>query len=182
VKVVIWPDQSNTLNRYCGAAGTSMASPIVAGAVALLLEADPALTPEEVRLALQETAITDEHTGPLASPDNLWGAGKLNAYAAMQHVLGITPGEAPGALRDARSVCTILLRPFGLALTIPETAEPRDVVVEVFDLRGRLAAAGRLDNTASFGGFSRPAGGVYTVVVRGARRQVILTRTAVAVR
>ncbi|HET7683510.1 MAG TPA: S8 family serine peptidase [Marmoricola sp.] len=38
------------------ASGTSMASPHIAGAAAVLLQANPGLTPEQVRLALQATA------------------------------------------------------------------------------------------------------------------------------
>jgi serine protease AprX len=49
------PDQ---LLYYHTLSGTSMASPEAAGIVALLLEANPALTPPQVRMALQITART----------------------------------------------------------------------------------------------------------------------------
>jgi len=45
------------------ASGTSMASPHVAGAAAVLLQANPSLTPDQVRLALQATAT------PVAAAD-----------------------------------------------------------------------------------------------------------------
>jgi|GEM_PF-2178364 len=47
------PDQ---LPYYTTLSGTSMASPETAGVVALILEADPALTPAQVRMVLQITA------------------------------------------------------------------------------------------------------------------------------
>ena len=47
------PDQ---LPYYTTLSGTSMASPETAGVVALILEADPALTPAQVRMVLQSTA------------------------------------------------------------------------------------------------------------------------------
>ena len=46
----------NELPYYTTLSGTSMASPETAGVVALILEANPALTPAEVRMVLQITA------------------------------------------------------------------------------------------------------------------------------
>ena len=66
--------------------GTSMASPMVTGAVALLLEKNGALTQEQVRRGLAATARTDRFTGAGNDiPDNDWGAGKLDVAALLQH-------------------------------------------------------------------------------------------------
>lgn len=59
--------------------GTSMATPHVSGAIALLLEANPALTLPDVRRILAETAVP--LTTSLPSPDT--GYGRLDAYAAV---------------------------------------------------------------------------------------------------
>ena len=67
-----------------------MSSPAVAGIVALMLEADPSLTPAEIQTILEETAREDNNTGELPEEGDLvWGHGKVTATAALQAVLGL---------------------------------------------------------------------------------------------
>ena len=69
---------------YAQMSGTSMSSPAASGIVALMLQANPKLSPAEVKIILAKTAITDTFTGTLpAQGNNLWGHGKINAYAAV---------------------------------------------------------------------------------------------------
>jgi subtilisin family serine protease len=63
--------------EYAAMQGTSMAAPHVAGAVALLLQAKPYLTVEEIFDQLTTTALHDAFT--LKGPITAWGAGKLQA-------------------------------------------------------------------------------------------------------
>ncbi len=64
-------------------AGTSMASPYVAGVIALMLEVDPTLTVGDVRDIITSTADRD-----MADASNpRWGSGKFNALAAMRKLL-----------------------------------------------------------------------------------------------
>lgn len=70
--------------------GTSMSSPVVAGVVALILDANPTLTPAQVKDILIQTAREDNHTGVIPpSGDVQWGHGKINAYHAVQLALGV---------------------------------------------------------------------------------------------
>jgi serine protease AprX len=64
---------------YLSMSGTSMATPVVAGTVALMLEANPQLTPNAVKAILQYTAQVKEGESPLAQ-----GAGLLNAAGAIR--------------------------------------------------------------------------------------------------
>ena len=64
---------------YAQASGTSMAAPHVAGAVALLLQRDPTLTPAAVQSLLQTTASD----GGSAGFDTQYGYGQVNVMAAL---------------------------------------------------------------------------------------------------
>lgn len=70
--------------------GTSMASPIVAGIVALYLEKRPTANYSEIKTALICTAVKDSFTGPVAN--NEYGNGKVNAFAALTQTTCITFG------------------------------------------------------------------------------------------
>ncbi len=63
---------------YFSLSGTSMAAPVVSGTVALMLQANPSLTPNAVKAILQYTAQADPDVRPLAQ-----GAGFLNARGAV---------------------------------------------------------------------------------------------------
>lgn len=67
--------------------GTSFATPLVAGASALVLEANPNWSPMMVREALMMTA--DRST----SPDNSYGFGLIDVMAAINYDFGVVPGD-----------------------------------------------------------------------------------------
>src|SRR5438067_176297 len=64
---------------YLSLSGTSMASPVVAGTVALMLQANPSLTPNAVKAILQYTAQTNAGYDVLTE-----GSGFLNAIGAVR--------------------------------------------------------------------------------------------------
>lgn len=64
--------------------GSSMASPHVAGTVALMLQRNGCLTPTEIKSALAATASSSGISGTL--PNSTYGAGKLDAAAAVAAV------------------------------------------------------------------------------------------------
>ncbi len=66
---------------YTQISGTSMATPFVAGTIALMLDADPTLTPDEIK-----QIITDTASRMPGYDDFEVGAGYINAYAAVDKV------------------------------------------------------------------------------------------------
>lgn len=104
--------------------GTSMAAPHVTGAVALMLQADPALNQLQIKDCLRRTARADAFTG--AVPNTVWGAGKLDVAAAFAcsspgptvPVLSLVTPCVPQTLRPP---CVLLTRDPGC---VPITREP----------------------------------------------------------
>jgi subtilisin family serine protease len=77
-----------TTNGYSSASGTSCATPLAAGAAALVLSAHPELTPMQIREALMATArpIIDNTSQTSFYPNNYYGSGSAHALnAALYH-------------------------------------------------------------------------------------------------
>ncbi len=73
---------------YTALSGTSMSSPFVAGIAALMLQADPRLSPQAVKDDLRASALDLGAPGP----DQSWGAGLVNGYSAVAAAKGM-PGK-----------------------------------------------------------------------------------------
>jgi serine protease AprX len=99
--------------NYIRLSGTSMATPVVSGAAALLLQQNPSLTPDQVKARLMKTATktlnlysvgVDAHTFQnFSNQSDIFtvGAGYLNIAAAlMNHDLATLPALSPTAIRN----------------------------------------------------------------------------------
>jgi serine protease AprX len=75
----LWGTIATAAQPYLSLSGTSMAAPVVSATVALMLQANPALTPAEVKGILQASAERHEDYSALAQ-----GAGFLDARAAVE--------------------------------------------------------------------------------------------------
>ena len=104
---------SSILNGGYGIkSGTSMASPHVAGAVALLWSADPLLIgqvtqTEELLNATAAPIPVADACGSSGVPNNYYGWGRLNALAAVQQAPGIVNGTVRNELGDPVDAATV---------------------------------------------------------------------------
>jgi serine protease AprX len=85
----LWTIPPAYLPFYTTSQGTSFACPHVSGVVALMLEADPLLTPDEVVTILRETA------NPMPYAEREVGAGYVDARNAVRRAMGLGPVAHP---------------------------------------------------------------------------------------
>jgi serine protease AprX len=92
---------ATTYLPYLSQSGTSMAAPVVAGTVALMLQANPLLTPSGIKAILQYTAELKSKYDPLTQ-----GAGFVNAYGAvtLARYLAVPSGAYPWASEWSRRI------------------------------------------------------------------------------
>jgi subtilisin family serine protease len=110
---IVSPDSAHVIE-----AGTSMSSPHVAGAVALMLSVYQHLTPEQAIDALTRGARRDAFTSrtftgePNTSPNASWGFGKLDVAAAVANVrtLMVAQGEAYNISQNPVRTAPVVIR------------------------------------------------------------------------
>jgi serine protease AprX len=91
----LWGTVDTATEPYLRLSGTSMAAPVVTGTIALMLQANPDLTPNLVKAILHYTAESRPHYDHFSE-----GAGALNARGAVQLARELRIGRVPGTPAD----------------------------------------------------------------------------------
>ena len=142
--------------------GTSMSTPVVAGTIALWLQAKPDLTPQEVRDVMQRTC---RHPEPRYDYLNeVYGYGEIDAYRGLLEVLSLS-GIDGISLHQPKGVLVIPTEG-GLRLVFDRVVtEP--VSVKVYNLSGVCIHASQLMTVATevFVPLSSICSGIYAVQV-----------------
>ncbi|NPB07492.1 MAG: S8 family serine peptidase [Aquificae bacterium] len=81
-------------SSFAASAGTSMAAPVVSGAIALMLERNPYLNPAEIKSLLLTHSREDGYTG--TTPNTTYGYGKLDIYSLLKGVPGVSGSSGGG--------------------------------------------------------------------------------------
>lgn len=159
---------------YAEFTGTSASAPMASGIVALMLQANPRLTPQQVKTMIGNTAIQDNFTGTLpAAGTNTWGKGKINAW------------EAVKAAHQANSIyefkgeeldCVLYPTPNDGSCSIFYNAKANEqLTIKVTDITGRTTHAEQWnvtigDNVKKLALNNIP--GIYTVNIASAKGSV----------
>lgn len=114
--------------------GTSMATPVVAGAVALWLQANPRLTPEDVINIISQTSRHPETS--IEYPNNKYGHGEIDVYKGLLHVLGLNKIEGV-TMSELRKVKATISADGLLQVALP-TPVCHPFRLRVFSLQGKL--------------------------------------------
>ncbi len=143
---------------YDMSVGTSMASPFVAGSVALWLQANPNLTPADVKNIIQRTSRTDLYTGSV--PNNACGYGKIDTYA------GLLIAATPLSLEETEMAMSLLKvnadpRSHTLQFFFADGDGTCGLNVAVYDTMGRYVANYRIDANGQVVDASALKGGLY---------------------
>ena len=130
---------------YLSLSGTSMAAPVVTGTVALMLQANPALTPNQVKAVLQYTAEVHRSFNALTQ-----GAGFLNAAGAVtlaRYLASPATVPYPSSAGWSRLIIWGNQAARGGRFTASATAWPADVTWGARTAAGRAITWGELCTT-----------------------------------
>ena len=112
--------------------GTSMATPCMAGIVALWLQANPQLSPDDVKRIIRETS----HPMGDMIPNNTYGYGLADAYAGILNILGL-PTTIKDLSQHQPSALTIRPADGGIRLSF-DKAPAQPFTVRVYAVSGQL--------------------------------------------
>lgn len=129
--------------RYFPYSGTSMSGPMVAGTVALLLELNPNLSPEELKYILQTSTKQDNFTKfyDRNFPNNTWGTGKLDAKSAVIKTYNLLT-SVEGYTNNSN--VTIYPNPFIDEIFIKFNNE-KYYKYEIYDITGKIMLNGEMN-------------------------------------
>lgn len=173
-----WSDDTNVIARtgndlYTNDVGTSMASPYVAGVVALWLQANPNLTPKQVLEVIGNTAVQNDDYMPTGQtfPNNTWGYGRINAIKGLKQLLGTTGIDD---VKTTESMYRIITDRQARTATFYIGSDKSQARVAVYNLTGQLMYSAPIKSNGETISLSSLPRGVYVFkLTQGSNTQTI---------
>ncbi len=152
--------------------GTSMATPLVSGAIALWLEADPTLRAEDVKDIIRKTSIVDDDVTSTGTPVQ-WGAGKFDAYAGLKEVLRRTSGIADVTTGDQKTPLVTVSSDRNVEIYAPGFEH---IDAALYNIGGMRVTSVKADGDTAVLDCSSVQKGVYLLQVNGSHNQKLFIR------
>lgn len=155
--IVAQHESAGRTDYWAAEYGTSMSAPVVAGAIALWLEADPSLTAYDVLDIIATTSRNDAFT---ENDTVAWGAGKFDAEAGLREVLNRRSALAGPSAVGEHGISAKRISENLMDVSLPGA---EFFTAELYDLSGRAVASVKgVDGCAQLpvGGLAK---GVYLV-------------------
>lgn len=158
-------------NYWYWAIGTSMASPYVAGSLALWVEADPNITIDDVKDIIKATAIRDNDVLTVDDPIRA-GAGKFDAYAGLKEVIRRAGVGTINADADSR----LMVKALGGKQYEVFVNGADNLNVTLCDISGKTAFADTFSGDEAVMNLSSLAPGIYVMNVNRRYTQKIIIK------
>lgn len=118
--------------------GSSMSTPVVTGIIALWLEANPNLSPQDIKDIFKRTARHPDPT--LSYPNAIYGYGEIDAYAGLLDILGVDKIE--GVSKDHARNVRFVIKEGEVKAFDKRTDEPLHIII--YSTSGTRVPEGKL--------------------------------------
>ncbi|MDD2952889.1 MAG: S8 family peptidase [Parabacteroides sp.] len=153
--------------------GTSMSCPFVTGTIALWLQANPTLSPDDIKEIFSRTAIQDQANETY--PNSRWGWGKIDAYKGLLDILGIPTASENIFEEKPEEAVSVYAGTSPGSFHIRWAEIPGAFSIQVFDAAGRswygekVEAPASMDFPVALGSFQP---GIYFIQIKTAEGTV----------
>ncbi|MGM9853621.1 MAG: S8 family peptidase [Muribaculaceae bacterium] len=155
--------------------GTSMACPYVAGTVGLMLQANPQLKYKDVAEILTSTCTAPPAFGLSAKQKGQWGAGKLDALAAVREAIKRGDAGVDDVLADSEGY---VIRADGRTFTVT-AAGASALTVTLYNLQGAAVATATADANEAVLDATAARPGVYVLSVTAPNAPAVTKKVVV---
>lgn len=154
--------------KFAALSGTSMSSPFTAGVVALILQANPYLSPAQVKQVLIQSARNDEFTA--SSGVERFGYGKVNAYHAVMLALQMV-GVSEFSVNQLQT--NIYPNPSQGLLYITVQSNYQKIDVRLFDINGKMLKINQITPGVNLLNFEELPSGCYFIEIKDPSEKLI---------